>query len=169
MSSRLPASRRALLAGALGLLLAACEAAAGAPAIAVNDAWIPQPAGPNGAAYLTLANTGDIDDRLLTVETDAAGDVQIHESTLDGGVMSMQEVNGVAVPAGETVLFEPGGLHVMLLDVRTDLEVGDTVPLTLTFESSGELTVEGDVVPLIGGDTASEHGASEHAASEHAS
>jgi len=150
MPVRRPAWCRAVLPGVLGLLLAACGAA-GSPAITASDARIPQPAGPNGAAYLTLANDGDGDDRLIAVDTDAASDVELHESTLEGGVMSMRPVDGIDVPAGGQVRLEPGGLHVMLLDVDPDLEVGDTVPLTLTFDASGEQTVEAEVVPLVGG------------------
>jgi hypothetical protein len=146
------------------LLLTACGAAVGTPAVTVTDARMPQPAGPNGAAYMTLTNAGDGDDRLVAVETDVAGEAQIHESTLDGGVMSMQQVDGVDLPAGDTVSLEPGGLHVMLLDVRGDLAVGDTVPLTLSFTTTGEQTVTVEVVPLVGGDGATEHSAGDHPA-----
>jgi periplasmic copper chaperone A len=166
MPSRLPAWRRGVLPGALGLLLAACGGAAGTPAITVSEARIPQPAGPNGAAYMTMVNDGDGDDRLLAVETTAASSAQLHESTLQGGVMSMRQVDGIDVPAGGRALLEPGGFHAMLLDVDTDLAVGDTVTLTLTFEASGEQLVEAEVVPLIGGDTGSEH-SSEHSTHDH--
>ena len=156
MPSRLPAWRRGILAGALGLLLTACGGAAGSPAITVSDARIPQPAGPNGAAYMTLTNEGDGDDRLVAVDTAAADSAELHESALDGGVMSMRPVDGIPVPAGGRVLLEPGGFHVMLLNARPDLAVGDTVTLTLTFDGSGEQTVEAEVIPLVGGGTASE-------------
>jgi periplasmic copper chaperone A len=150
MWSYLPAWRRVVLAGAMGLVLAACGAAARPPAVGVTDARIPQPAGPNGAAYMTLVNEGDADDRLVAVEADVADSVEIHESTLDDGVMSMRHVDGIDLPAGGRVRLEPGGLHLMLLDVDPDLAVGDTATLTLTFDRVGQQTVRARVVPLVG-------------------
>ena len=73
------------------------------------------------------------------------------------GVMSMQQVDGIDLPAGGRILLEPGGLHLMLLDVDPDLAVGDTVALTLTFEGAGQRTVDAEIVPLVGGDTGSQH------------
>jgi len=157
MWSYLPAWCRVVLAGAVVLVLAACGAAAGPPAVSVTDARIPQPAGPNGAAYMTLANEGDADDRLVAVETDASDGVEIHESTLDDGVMSMRHVDGIDLPAGGRVRLEPGGLHLMLLDVDPDLAAGDTVALTLTFDRVGRQTVRARVVPLVDGATGAEH------------
>lgn len=110
---------------------------------------------------MTLVNAGDGDDRLVAVETDVAINVQIHESTLEDGVMSMQQVDGIDIPADGRILLEPGGLHMMLLDVDRDLAVGDSVALTLTFDSAGQRTVDAEVVPLVG-DTGSEHSMDEH-------
>lgn len=152
-----PAGRRGVIIVALVLLTAACGAADGAPAITVSAARVPEPAGPVGAGYMTVVNNSDGDDRLLTVETDVASSAEIHASTLDDGVMSMRQVDGVDVPAASEVRLEPGSAHVMLFDVDPDLAVGDMVTLMLTFERSGERTVEAEVEPLVGGETASEH------------
>ena len=62
-----------------------------------------------------------------------------------GGMMTMREVDSIEVPAGETVALEPGGYHVMLIDLQRDLEPGDTVEATLTFESGAEETVTAEV------------------------
>lgn len=62
-----------------------------------------------------------------------------------GGTMTMQEVARVEVPAGDTVAFEPGGYHVMLLDLAEPLVAGDTFEMDLTFEKAGTVTVEVEV------------------------
>ena len=61
------------------------------------------------------------------------------------GMMEMREVEEIAVPAGSTVELEPGGFHVMLLDVQRELTPGETIELTLTFEVAGEMTVQAEV------------------------
>jgi len=137
-----------LLSGALGLLLAACSGAAAGGEITVSDARVPVPAGANGAAYMALTNGGDGADQLLSVSSDVAEAVELHETSMQGGSMSMQAVEGVEIPGGGEVVLEPGGLHVMLIGVTEDLAEGDTVDLTLTFENAGEQTVSAEVVPL---------------------
>jgi hypothetical protein len=134
---------------ATGLLLAACAGTAGAPSITVSDIRAPAPAGPNGAVYLTLRNDGDGDDRLVSASSDIAGSVEIHESTMTDGTMSMRQVDGVDIPAGGEAVLEAGGFHIMLIDVRDDLAEGDTIELTLAFETSDEQIVEARVVPLV--------------------
>jgi copper(I)-binding protein len=61
------------------------------------------------------------------------------------GVMSMRPVAAVEVPAGGTVSLEPGGLHVMCIDHTDDVVMEATVPLTLTFERSGDVAVEVEI------------------------
>ena len=64
---------------------------------------------------------------------------------MGGGMMTMQPVESIPVPAGETVELKPGGYHVMLLDVKKVLAVGDTIDVTLTFEKAGEVTTTAEV------------------------
>jgi copper(I)-binding protein len=97
---------------------------------------------------MTLANDGEGDGRLVAVETGVADVAEIHEATMNDGSMSMQQVDGIDVPAGGSTALEPGGLHVMLLNVDQDLAVGDTVALTLTFDGGDEQMVDAEVVPL---------------------
>lgn len=149
MPSRFRAWRRTVPAIATGVLLTACGGAAGSPSIAVSDIRAPAPAGPNGAVYLTLRNDGDGADRLVSASSDVAGSVEIHESTMADGTMSMQQVDGVDIPAGGEAMLDTGGFHIMLIDVQEDLAEGDTFGLTLSFETSGDQTVEAEVVPLV--------------------
>jgi copper(I)-binding protein len=101
------------------------------------------------AAYMTLTNQGGAADTLISVATDVAGVVELHTSELDSsGVMRMRPLtDGLEIPANGSVSLSPGGYHVMLMNLRQDLVEGETVPLTLTFESGKTLTVEAEVRP----------------------
>ena len=70
---------------------------------------------------------------------------EIHETAMEDGAMSMREVGEIALPAGTTVNLEPGGYHIMLLDLARPLSVGDKFDVTLTFETAGEQVVEVEV------------------------
>ena len=134
-----------LLAG-LALSLAHLVAAAVGPAFA--DIAIEQPyaratlAGQsNGAAYFTLNNHG-ADDRLLVVKTAVASAVELHQMTMDGGVMRMRQLEAIDVPAGTSVKLKPGSLHLMLVGLKAPLKTGASFPMTLTFEKAGEMTIQ---------------------------
>jgi copper(I)-binding protein len=102
-----------------------------------------------GAVYLELTNASDVDDALVGVAVDAtvAARAELHETKMSGsdGMMSMSPVDEIAVPAGVTVALEPGGYHVMLLDLTAALETGTTIEITLTFERAGTQVVEAEV------------------------
>ena len=73
------------------------------------------PNAPVGGGYLTVTSKGTADDRLLSATSPVSDDVQIHQMKMDGDVMKMSPVEGgVVIPAGGTVAFAPGGLHIML-------------------------------------------------------
>lgn len=93
--------------------------------------------------FAAIENTGSDDDRLISVSTPVAGRAEIHEMAVNNGVMTMrQSENGFAVPAGATSEMKPGGFHMMLMDLKQPLVEGEKVPVTLTFEKAGEVTVE---------------------------
>ena len=72
--------------------------------------------------------------------------MEIHETTMDGDVMHMQQVSGgIEIPANGQVELKPGGLHVMLIGLTRDLNPGETFPVTLQFENAGAVTVEAEV------------------------
>ena len=100
------------------------------------------PVAPTAAAYFVVHNKGDADDRLLTVETPVASKAEIHEHAHVGGMMKMQQVQNVVIPAGGEVKFAPMGYHVMLFNLKQQAQAGDRFPLTLTFEKAGPVTVE---------------------------
>ena len=156
--------RLILLVAVSGLVVAGCGGDSG---VSVDKPWArnsPRMASA-GAVYMNLEAAED--DRLVGAAVDAsiAGKVEIHEtammeaSTGDdsmddssaedegqmGGAMMMREVGEIALPAGTTVNLEPGGYHIMLLDIATPLEVGQKFDVTLTFENAAQQVVEVEV------------------------
>jgi periplasmic copper chaperone A len=117
--------------------------------VTVEDAWARTSpmAASNGAAYMILTST--VDDRLVAASVDeaVAATAEVHETAMDDetGEMAMREVAGIDLPAGTAVTLEPGGYHVMLLDLASPLEPGTTIEVTLTFEEAGEQTVTVEV------------------------
>ncbi|RVV98091.1 DUF1775 domain-containing protein [Mesobaculum littorinae] len=100
------------------------------------------PNAPVGGGFLTVTNDGDTDDRLIAATSPAAGRVEIHEMDMDGDVMRMRELaDGLPIPAGDTVALQPGGYHLMLMELAAPLVEGETVDVTLTFETAGEVTL----------------------------
>jgi copper(I)-binding protein len=93
------------------------------------------------AAYMTIQNSADKADKLVKAETEAAGRVELHETIIKNDVASMQAVPaGIAIPAKGQAELKPGGLHIMLLDLKKDLVTGEMITLTLTFESGTVIT-----------------------------
>jgi hypothetical protein len=125
-----------------GLVASACGA--DERGIVITDARLGLPTGPNAALYLTAANDGP-SDRLHGVETDLAAAVEIHETATDTGTMAMHAVNSLELAEGDTLVLEPGGPHLMLVDVAR-LVVGDTVAVTLVWEKAGRVSIQAEVV-----------------------
>ncbi len=101
--------------------------------------------GGNSAAYMRLVNNGSVADALVGASTDVAKVVEIHNMTMENGVMRMFPVEQIEIPAGGTAELQPGGFHVMLIDLNKDLNAGDTVDLTLKFASGKEINVAAPV------------------------
>jgi copper(I)-binding protein len=100
------------------------------------------PVAPTAAAYFVVHNKGSEADRLLGVSTPVAGKAELHEHLHADGVMKMQQVQDVVIPAGGEVKFEPMGYHVMLFDLKQQAKAGERFPLTLDFEKAGKVDVE---------------------------
>ncbi len=114
--------------------------------------------GQNGVIYLDMRNEGEADDRLLAVDTPLATKVELHESTMEDGIHRMEKVESIALPAGATVALAPGGLHVMLIGLKFALFAEETIPVTLSFERAGDVTVSVSVEAGMGHGDESGHG-----------
>jgi len=104
--------------------------------VAVTDPWVRAtvPQQQASGAFMTLtAPTGA---RLVEARSPVAAVVEIHEMAMDGNVMRMRAIPGLDLPAGQPVALQPGGYHVMLMALKQTLNAGDTVPITLVFETA---------------------------------
>jgi periplasmic copper chaperone A len=128
------------------LLLANCSSPVPG-GITISGAWArPGFSGANSAIYLVIENSGNQDDVLLSAEASVAQLVELHESRMDqSGMMSMQEQERIDVRAKDQVAFQPGGLHVMLINLNGDLNPGDRFNLTLNFQETGQVPVDVEV------------------------
>ena len=158
--------QRVLTTGAIVLALALGAAACGAdsssgstsgsPAPTVANAWARTSAASQttGAAYMDITG-GSSADQLISASApaDVSAKTEIHETTMahssgmtgsgmtGSGMMEMKPVSSISIPAGKTVKLEPGGYHVMLVDLAKPLTVGQKFTLTLTFEKAGKVEV----------------------------
>jgi hypothetical protein len=99
-----------------------------------------------GGAYVTIVNHGSEDDRLTAAASPIAAKVALHTTQEENGVMKMRPLTEVPVKAGATVTFQPGGMHIMLVDLTRPLKVGETFPLTLSFDKAGSVPATVTVV-----------------------
>lgn len=116
--------------------------------VTINNPWARASVIANrpGAAYLTIES--DTGDRLVGVATPVAKTAMIHEVETDGqGVSRMIHLDALDIPADAPVNFAPSKMHLMLMGLAERLKQGSSFPLTLTFETAGEVTVE---VPVLG-------------------
>ena len=136
--------RSTLIAAAAAALFASPAAAASyrLGTLEVGQPWSrPAVAGTNGVGYLTIANHGKAGDALVAVTSPLAAKVEMHSSSMAGGVMSMARLDRVAVPAGGQVAFAPGGDHLMLIGLKKTLVPGEAIPATLSFLSGARVKV----------------------------
>ncbi len=117
--------------------------------ITVHEPWVRAsvPGQGNGAGYLQIDNGGAQADTLLSVSSDAAERVELHNVITENGVASMRQVDGVPVPANGSAQLSPGGYHVMFLKLKAPFKQGDEVAATLRFEQAGEVPVRFTVQP----------------------
>ena len=143
--------RRAVVVSMLvlaALALAACVGSGGTTGgITVSEAWArPSPMMERaGAAYMVLQNSGAAEDKLLSVESDVAKTIELHETKESSGMMAMSPVPNIPVPANGKAELKPGGFHVMLIGLNRELKAGDKVQLTLNFEKAGKVPVTAEV------------------------
>lgn len=141
-TARLKTAIRQLVIAAAMAATATPIAAFSAGAIEVLQPWSrPAVAGTNGIGYMVLVNKGATADVLEKVESPIAGRVEMHSSSMAGGVMSMKKEDRVPVPAGGQTTFGPGAYHLMLIGLTKTLRAGDQVPATLSFSGGARIKV----------------------------
>jgi hypothetical protein len=135
-----------LMAGLAGPPVRAEDAKAGD--LVISQAW--SRATPNGAkigaGYFTIENKGATADKLVGVSGDVSPRIEVHEMSMNNGVMKMRPVDGgLTIDPGKTVKLAPSGYHLMIMDLKSPLKQGDKLPLTLQFEKAGKVAVTLDV------------------------
>jgi periplasmic copper chaperone A len=112
-------------------------------AIAIERAWAtPTPAGVDvSAGYLAIVNATAADDRLLGATSPRAERAEIHEITMEDGVMRMRRIDVLTIPAEEEIEFGPGGMHLMFYGVTEPFSEGQSIPVRLTLETAGAIDV----------------------------
>jgi len=128
--------RTIVLTGALVLVCALPRMTVAAETVRIEGAWARATAPGQTAAGAYMDLVSDTDAALVAVES-AAGRAELHQMSMDGGVMRMRPVAKIDLPARKPVKLAPGGYHVMLLDIKQPLKAGDKVPLTLTIRGAG--------------------------------
>jgi copper(I)-binding protein len=120
------------------LAIAGCNAPTTSGTLHIEDAWArtTAPGATTGAGYMTLVNDG-VADRLVSASSPAAEKVELHESAMDGMVMTMRPLGPVGIKAGATVTLAPNGKHLMFTGLKAPFIAGATVPVDLTFEIAG--------------------------------
>jgi hypothetical protein len=116
----------------------------GSASIKIDDPWArATPASAKtGAVYLKVENTGAAPDRLTGGSSPVAASLQVHEMKMEKNVMRMRPLpNGLPIPAKGSVSLSPGGYHIMLTGLKKQLKMGETVPVELTFEHAGKVSV----------------------------
>ena len=133
----------ALLVVALGFSFSAQAQEARVGSIKIEKAYTRStvPGQMAAGGFMKIENKGAAD-QLLSASSPVAGEVQLHEMSMDGQVMKMRQVKDIPVPAGGAVELKPGGLHLMFMNIKAPLAAGETVPVKLKFAKAGEVEVK---------------------------
>ena len=126
----------ALILVLAGTQLHAKEVVAPKNLVSITDAWV-RPTNPGqevGAAYMTFLSKQDM--TLVSIESSVTDSVEIHNMTMENGVMKMRMLENLALKAGEPYKLAPGGFHLMLFDLKKPLTAGEQVSFTLHFKST---------------------------------
>jgi copper(I)-binding protein len=131
-----------------GLLLSAGALAGSADQISVRDPYVrlTPPNAPATAAFMVIRNEGAQDAKLVKADNPLSRLTELHTHLHEGGVMKMRPVAGVDIKAGGETALQPGGLHIMMIDLKAPMKEGDVVPITLIFDDGSSKQVEAKVV-----------------------
>ena len=125
----------------LGLMLVAAPAFS---QVEIENPWAraTAPGAKTAAGYMVIRNRSASPDRLVRAESPVAARVETHVHIKEGDVLRMREVKGLDIPANASLELKPGGAHLMFMDIRRPFREGETIPVTLEFESASTIKVE---------------------------
>lgn len=124
-----------------------------AGSITIDNDWVREST-PQGvsAVYMVVILVADESDRLVGARSSAAASVEIHETRIEDGIAKMRRLDGLDIEPDTPVVFEPGGLHFMVIGLNLPLKTGDSLPLVLQFAHAGKITLEVPVGEPAGAD-----------------
>ena len=119
-------------------------------AISAQDGYVREtiPGTNISSAYMTLNNPTDANRRLISVSSSVSERVEIHEHTMEGGMMRMRQRNFVEILAKDSTVFQPSGFHLMIFDLKQSLKAGETIIITLHFDDESSIDVNYQVKGL---------------------
>ena len=130
------------------LFLALAQFSYAEDSIVISDAWVREvpPGSSVSAGYMTIENKGKNDDKLINLSSDIAESTELHKSKVsEDGVATMEMIEILELPEGESVELKPGGMHIMLIGIKESLIGEESVSLKLVFDKAGEVVVEAPV------------------------
>ena len=107
----------------------------------LTKGWVRTSQGPNSAAFMHIHNDGDQDDDLIAANSAIAATTELHTHIKEGNVYKMRPISAIKVAAGSKTTLKPGGLHIMLMHIKQPIQLGDLIPIDLTFRSGRTMTV----------------------------
>jgi len=112
--------------------------------LSITDAWVKNlpPVTPVRAGYMTINNNTNQAVTIISTESEVFNAVDIHETVMKDGMMSMQALPHLTINPGETTRLAPGGMHLMMMKPRTTLKPGDIVSVTLNFDDGNSQTLK---------------------------
>jgi len=115
--------------------------------VEISNAWLKEsiPGTENGAGYFTISNVGTDVTTIVGAQTDASRAVEVHQHVLRDGMMRMRRVPELELEPGETVVFQPGGYHLMLFGVKNAFKPGQNVEFTLLFNDGDRVSFVAEV------------------------
>lgn len=148
----------AALAAMLTFSAQAADVTAGGLTISTPWSRATPKGAPAGVGYLTITNHGGTPDRLIGGQSDVSSRIEIHEMSMDNGIMRMRPMaQGIEIKPGETVALKPGGNHMMFVGLKGQLTQGQHVKATLSFEKAGKVDVEFSVESIGAQSAGSDH------------
>lgn len=133
---------------AAGLMVSLGALAGAADSVTVQDPYVrlAPPNAPATGAFMVIRNGGDKDVKVVSASNPASKVTELHTHLNEGGVMKMRPVPAIEVKAKGEAVLKPGGLHVMLIDLKAPMKEGDVVPITLSFDDGSSKQVDAKVV-----------------------
>ncbi len=127
--------------GVAALVAVLCTTVFAAERLAAENAWVPwaPPSIKVHAAYLTIVNRSNVDHVIIGVESPDYERVELHGSSIKDGLNEMRSLDRISVPANKQVAFEPGGLHIMLINPKRAHGVDDRIRLVLRLDSGDRI------------------------------